>query len=62
MFLKGDLVRLVGSHDIGPEVTALLGTVIGPWADLDEWWEIMTERGEIISWPENQMLFLERGD
>lgn len=44
----GSLVMIVGSH------ARVFGTVISPWK-VDEWWEILTERGQIIHWPESQL-------
>mgnify|MGYP001260062640 FL=1 len=49
----GDLVQLIGSHGEGPEVTAVIGTVLGPWR-VDEWWEVLVD-GRVIHWPESQM-------
>lgn len=44
----GDLVHIVGSH------AKIVGTIIGPWK-VDEWWEVLTQRGEVIHWPDSQM-------
>ncbi len=50
----GSLVRIVGSH------AQIFGTVIRPWK-VDEWWEILTQRGQIIHWPESQMEVVSEG-
>ena len=60
MFLKGDLVECIGSHGIGPEVTSVIGTIVGPWT-VEEWWVILVG-DELINWPESQMGFLERAE
>ena len=60
MFMKGDLVECIGSHGVGPEVTAVIGTLVGPWT-VDEWWVVLVD-DELISWPESQMGFLERAE
>ncbi len=44
----GDLVKIVGSH------SSLIATIIKPWK-VDDWWEVMTHRGQVIHWPESQM-------
>ena len=45
----GDFVNLTGSHS-----GYLAGTIIGRW-DIDDWWVVFTNAGEIINWPESQM-------
>ena len=44
----GDLVNIVGSH------AKIVGTIIEPWK-ADGWWTVLTQRGELINWPESQM-------
>ena len=44
----GDLVKIVGSH------AQIVGTIVEPWK-VDEWWVVVTQRGQIINWPESQM-------
>ncbi len=44
----GSLVKIVGSH------AQIIGTIIGPWK-VAEWWEVLTQRGQVIHWPESQM-------
>ena len=29
----------------------IMGTIIEPW-EIEGWWEILTEGGELIRWPE----------
>ena len=51
----GDLVEIIGSFsDDSPEVTLILGTVIQRWS-IPGWWEVLTQDGEIINWPGEQM-------
>lgn len=58
MFLKGDLVSMLGCHGDGPEVTQMIGTIIDHWT-VDGWWLVLAG-DEVISWPEDHMTFLER--
>lgn len=51
----GDLVRIVGSHSSGPEVTEVVGVILGPWK-IDEWWIVMMPNHGIVHWPESQMM------
>jgi len=44
----GSLVCIVGSH------AQVIATIIAPWK-VDEWWEVLTQGGQIIHWPESQM-------
>ena len=44
----GDLVKIIGSH------AQIVGTIIEPWA-ADGWWTVLTQRGQVINWPESQM-------
>ena len=54
----GDLVQVFGSFsDDDPEVMSLLGTVIKPWS-IPEWWVVLTPDGELINWPEAQMIVI----
>lgn len=53
----GDLVRIIGSHGEGPEVTAIIGTIVGPWK-IPDWWEILVD-GAVIHWPESQITIVE---
>ena len=48
----GDLVQIVGSH------TRLVGTIVEPWK-IDGWWQVLVNNGQVIHWPESQMLNLQ---
>ena len=47
----GDLIKIIGSH------AEIVGTILEPWK-VDEWWVILTQRGQVIHWPESQMELL----
>ena len=51
----GDMVKIIGSHSEGPEVTAVIGVIMSPWK-IDEWWVVMMPRHGLVHWPESQML------
>ena len=48
MMKVGSLVRIVGSH------AHCIATIIAPWK-VGGWWEVLTQQGQIIHWPESQM-------
>ena len=53
----GDLVRILGSFGLPPQVgndSPLVGTLISPWK-VDKWWEVLLGSGRVIHWPESQM-------
>ena len=50
----GDLIRVIGSH------AQIVGTIIKPWK-VEEGWVILTQRGELIHWPESQMEIINEG-
>ena len=43
-----DLIKVVGSH------AQITGVILEPWK-LEGWWVILTQRGDVIHWPESQM-------
>ena len=51
----GDLVKIIGSHDEGLEITSKVGIVMAPWK-IDEWWVVMMPNRGIVHWPEAQMM------
>ncbi len=51
----GDLVKVIGSHGEGPEVTAVIGVIMKPWK-VDKWWVVMMPHRGLIHWPESQMM------
>lgn len=48
----GDLIKVVGSH------AQITGVILEPWK-LEDWWIILTQRGDVIHWPESQMEIVE---
>ena len=50
----GDLVKIIGSHSSTADAFGFFGTIVEPWA-ADGWWTVLTQRGQIINWPESQM-------
>jgi len=51
----GDLVKIIGSHGEGPEVTSVIGVIMEPWK-INEWWVILMPNHGLVCWPESQML------
>jgi hypothetical protein len=51
----GDLVKIIGSHGEGPEVTSAIGVIMEPWK-IDEWWVVMMPNQGTVHWPESQMM------
>jgi len=47
----GDLVKVVGSH------ATITGVILESWkpASSPGWWMLLTQRGDVIHWPESQM-------
>lgn len=50
----GDLVKIIGSHGEGPEVTSVIGIIMEPW-EAEEWWVILTPNHGLVHWPESQI-------
>ncbi len=44
----GDLVKIVGSH------ATITGVILESWK-IEDWWMLLTQRGDVIHWPESQM-------
>lgn len=54
----GDLVKIIGIHGDGPEVTSAVGVIMSRWktvGNLDGWWVVMMPDDELETWPESQM-------
>tara|TARA_Y100000592_G_scaffold92324_1_gene153865 strand:- start:655 stop:834 length:180 start_codon:yes stop_codon:yes gene_type:complete len=50
----GDLVYIIGSHQGTGVPTRLVGTIVAQWK-VEEWWEVLTQSGQMIHWPESQI-------
>ena len=50
----GDLVKIIGSHGKGPELTSVIGVIMARWK-IDEWWVVMMPNHGLVHWPESQM-------
>ncbi len=51
----GDLVKIIGTHGDGPEVTSIVGVITGPWK-IDEWWVVLMPNHGVTHWPESHMI------
>ena len=51
----GDLVKIIGSHGDGPEVTSVIGVIMTPWK-IPQWWVVMMPNHGLVHWPESQMM------